>query len=117
MLKEEYKNLKILYVEDEELIRSNAVSYLQRLFHNIYEASNASEAINIIKEHSPHIVISDIKMPKMNGLDMIREIREYDKQTKRIIEYANGAKPVEQETKTVVKESPVTTLKPFTFEA
>ena len=85
MLKEEYKNLKILYVEDEELIRSNAVSYLQRLFHNIYEASNASEAINIIKEHSPHIVISDIKMPKINGLDMIREIREYDKQTKFIV--------------------------------
>jgi YesN/AraC family two-component response regulator len=85
MLKEEYKNLKILYVEDEELIRTNAVSYLQRLFHNIYEASNAIEAISIIKKYSPHIVISDIKMPKTNGLDMIREIREYDKKTKFIV--------------------------------
>ena len=85
MLKDEYKNLKILYVEDEELIRENAVSYLKRLFNHVYEASNANDAIFIIKKHSPHIVITDIKMPKTNGLDMIRELRQYDKKTKFIV--------------------------------
>ena len=76
MLKEEYKCLKILYVEDEDFIRTNAVSYLKRLFNNVYEASNVNDAIDIIQENKPHIVITDIKMPKMNGLDMIRIIRE-----------------------------------------
>lgn len=85
MLKEEYKCLKILYVEDEDFIRTNAVSYLKRLFNNVYEASNVNDAIDIIQENNPHIVITDIKMPKMNGLDMIRIIREYDKKTKFIV--------------------------------
>ena len=85
MLKEEYKNLKILYVEDEELIRTNAISYLKRLFHTVYEAPNATEAFDIIKKNTPHIIISDIKMPEINGLDMIRQIRKYDKKTKFIV--------------------------------
>jgi len=85
MPKDEYKNLTILYVEDEDLIRMNALSYLKRLFNNVYEASNANDAINIIKENKPHIVITDIKMPKINGLDMIRTIREYDKKIKFIV--------------------------------
>jgi len=85
MLKDEYKNLKILYVEDEDFIRANAVSYLKRLFHNVYEASNVKDALSIIEKISPHIVITDIKMPKVSGLDMIRELREYDKKTKFIV--------------------------------
>lgn len=85
MPKDEYKNLKILYIEDEDFIRLNAVSYLNRLFNTVYEASNAYDAIEIIKNKTPHIVITDIKMPKISGLDMIRKIREYDKKTKFIV--------------------------------
>jgi len=85
MPSEEYRNLKILYVEDEDLIRTNAVTYLSRLFHNIYEASDAFEALDIVKEENPHIIITDIKMPKMNGLDMIRKIREFDEKTQIIV--------------------------------
>ena len=85
MPKDEYKNLKILYVEDEEFIRINAVSYLRRLFNYVYEASNAHDAISIIEEQNPHIVITDIKMPNISGLDMIRQLREYDKKTKFIV--------------------------------
>lgn len=85
MSKNEYRNLKILYVEDEELIRKNAVSYLNRLFNNVYEAKSATEALEIIKIQKPHIVITDIKMPKINGLEMIRRVREYDEQIQFIV--------------------------------
>ncbi|QDF28012.1 response regulator transcription factor [Halarcobacter anaerophilus] len=85
MPKDEYKNLKILYVEDEDLIRSNAITYLNRLFYNVYEAKDAIEAINLVEEKSPHIIITDIKMPKMNGLDMIRKIREYNEKIQIIV--------------------------------
>ncbi|RXK13245.1 DNA-binding response regulator [Halarcobacter mediterraneus] len=85
MPKEEYKNLKILYVEDEDNIRTNAVSYLNRLFNNVLEAKDAFEAIDIINKYKPNIVITDIKMPKLNGLDMVRKIREYDKKTQFIV--------------------------------
>lgn len=81
MLKEEYKNLKILYVEDEEFIRINAISYLKRLFNNVYEASNVSNSLEMMQKYQPHIVITDIKMPGLNGLEMIRNVRENDKET------------------------------------
>lgn len=85
MINKEYKNLKILYVEDEENIRSNATSYLKRIFTNVYEAKDAFEAMQKIEVYSPHLVITDIKMPKKNGLDMIREIRQKDKNTQFIV--------------------------------
>ncbi len=85
MPREEYKNLKVLYVEDEDFIRDNATSYLKRLFNNVYEAANAFDAMKMIEKYQPHIVITDIKMPKLNGLDMIRKIREYDKKTHFIV--------------------------------
>ncbi len=85
MLEEKYKKLKVLYVEDQELIRVNAISYLKRFFSEVYEAKDAFEAINLIEKEHPHLVITDIKMPKLNGLDMIRQIRKEDKKTQFIV--------------------------------
>lgn len=85
MPREEYKKLKVLYVEDEEFIRTNAISYLKRLFHNVYEACDAMNAMEMIEKYKPHIVITDIKMPKISGLDMIRKVREHDDKTQFIV--------------------------------
>lgn len=72
----EFKNIKILFVEDEDNIRINATSYLKRLFDEVYEAKDAFEAFEIIEYKKPHIIITDINMPKLNGLEMIKKIRE-----------------------------------------
>jgi len=85
MLKEEYKKLKVLYVEDEDFIRENAVSYLKRFFNKIYEAKDAFIALDIIEKQKPHLVITDIKMPKLSGLDMVRKVRQSDKKTQFIV--------------------------------
>lgn len=81
----EFKNIKILFVEDEESIRQNAISYLKRLFEEVYEAKDAREALEIVKNKRPHIIITDINMPKINGLEMIKKIREKDNSIKIII--------------------------------
>ena len=83
------KNLTLLYVEDEPLIRQNAVEYLSRICDNVLEAKNGMEALEVYKKHEPHIIISDIKMPKMNGLEMAEEIRRTDKETPIIIATAH----------------------------
>jgi len=83
------KNLTLLYVEDEAMIRQNAVEYLSRICDNVLEASNGVEALEIYQKNKPHIIISDIKMPKMNGLDMAEEIRKHDKSTPIIIATAH----------------------------
>ena len=69
----EFKNIKILFVEDEDNIRINATSYLKRLFDEVYEAKDAFEAFEIIEYKKPHIIITDINMPKLNGLEMIKK--------------------------------------------
>lgn len=79
------ENIKLLYVEDDEIARENAVEYLENYFNTIYEASNAIDALKLYKEHKPQIIISDISMPKLNGLEFVKEIRKTDKKTQIIL--------------------------------
>lgn len=85
MKKENYKNIKILYVDDEEFIRENAVEYLSRYFDEVYEAKDGLEAYELMDSIKPHIVITDIKMPNLNGIELAKKIRKDDKKTQIII--------------------------------
>lgn len=92
MFEDKYKNIKILCIEDEDLIRENQVYYLKRLVTTVYEASNAKEGLEIIESKKPDIVISDIELGDTNGLDMIRTIRKKDKKIKFIVLSAYSSK-------------------------
>ena len=85
MINEKYKDTKILCIEDEDLIRENQVYYLKRLFTAVYEAYNSKDAFEIIKSKKPDIVVTDIELDDINGLDMIRNIRKTDKKIKFIV--------------------------------
>lgn len=89
MKNEEFKNIKILYVDDEEFIRENAVEYLNRYFEEVYEAKDGLEALEMIDRFKPHIIITDIKMPNLNGIDLAKKIRQSDKRTQIIIATAH----------------------------
>ena len=79
------ENLKILVVEDEDIARENCVEFLEEYFKNIYEATNALDALKLYEKIKPHIIISDIQMPKLNGLEFISKVREKDDNTQIII--------------------------------
>ncbi|KLE08191.1 regulator [Aliarcobacter butzleri L355] len=79
------KNIKILVVEDDEIARENEVEYLQDYFENIYEAKNAIEALKIYNQVLPSIIITDIQMPKLNGLEFVDRIRERNDEVQIII--------------------------------
>ena len=66
----------ILIVDDEEQVRKNIVAYLKLTYTNILEASNGYEAYNIYKKESLDLMITDIQMPKMDGLTLIETIRK-----------------------------------------
>ncbi len=83
------KSLTLLYVEDESLIRQNAMEYLNRYCKKVLEAKDGEEGYALYKAHSPDLIISDIKMPKLNGLDMATKIRQEDKQTPIILATAH----------------------------
>ncbi len=79
------KNFKILYIDDENSIRTNAVEYLSFYCNHVYEAKNGIDGFEKYIKYKPDIIISDIKMPKLNGIEMIRRIRKEDKETKIIL--------------------------------
>jgi len=81
----ELKNLKILYIDDEDVIRENAVEYLRFYCDNVYGAKDGLEGLKVYEKIKPDIIITDIKMPKLNGLDMVLKIREKDNKTKIIV--------------------------------
>lgn len=75
----------ILFVEDELITRKNYVAYLKMLFKEVYEAEDGNKAYNIYKNKRPDIMIIDINIPKLNGLELLRKIRENDFTTKAIM--------------------------------
>ena len=68
----------LLYIEDELHIRKMILDYLQEHFSIIYEASNGEEALSIYYDKRPDIIITDIEMPRMNGLEFAMNIRKDD---------------------------------------
>lgn len=68
--------IKILYVEDEEAIRASLSRILSRRIQSLETAENGKVGLQKFIEFEPDIVITDIRMPVMDGLSMIEEIRK-----------------------------------------
>jgi len=76
----------ILIVEDEKIVRNLLATIIPRKFPGIpiYLAENGRMGVELFKEHSPTIVITDINMPVMDGILMAREIRAANADTRLI---------------------------------
>lgn len=71
--------LKVLVVEDEELIRCGivlAVDWAALDCVVVGEASNGAEALEAVERLNPSLIITDLKMPRMDGIEMLRQLRE-----------------------------------------
>jgi len=80
--------LKVLIVDDELLVRiglKTIIPWEDNGFYIVGDASNGIEALEICQKTKPHIVITDIKMPKMDGIELSRKLKELDKKIKVII--------------------------------
>ena len=66
----------ILVVEDDKNLRKLITTYLQRNKYNTYEATNGEEALNVLDQSYIDLVVSDIMMPKMDGYELIKSLRE-----------------------------------------
>ncbi|MEO5357690.1 MAG: response regulator [Nitrospirae bacterium YQR-1] len=77
--------MSVLYVEDEAAVRLSVGESLMRCCRSVYLASNGREGVYMYVAYRPDIVITDIRMPKMNGLDMAREIKKHNPKAQIII--------------------------------
>ncbi len=70
-----HNDITILYVEDEVGIRESLSGFLDFMCNKLYIATDGVHGLELYKEHTPDIVISDIKMPKMNGIEMAKSMK------------------------------------------
>ncbi len=75
----------ILFIEDEDDTRENYVKYLKKYFINVYEARDGEQALKIYKDKKPDILIIDINLPKISGIELLQIIRKKDHTTKALM--------------------------------
>jgi CheY-like chemotaxis protein len=66
---------RILVVDDDPLLRHLAVKVLAKYGHTVTEADNGKEALTMIRRQAPDLVVLDLDMPGIRGLEVLRELR------------------------------------------
>lgn len=79
------KECSVLFIDDVDHVRELVEKMLRRLFKTVYVAANGEEGLKVYKEKSPDLIITDINMPVMDGIEMIEVIRTGDIEQKIII--------------------------------
>ncbi len=85
-----FQDIKLLCIEDEPEVSEWLRGHFSKIVPTVFIAKNGKEGLEIFKEHSPDIVMTDIMMPVMSGLEMAKEIRKLSLKTKIIIVTAHG---------------------------
>ncbi len=92
------KTLKVLYVEDEIVLRDTTCNSLNSILKEVVVADNGKEGLEKFKDDKFDLIITDLSMPVMSGTDMIMAIREIDKEIPIIITTAYGSQNLEVKT-------------------
>ena len=69
------KKIKILIVDDESAICDLLKTYLEKLGFQAFIATNGEQALAILKEEEPAIMTLDIRMPGLNGYDILQKVK------------------------------------------
>jgi len=76
-----FKDVSILLVEDNERIRQEIAQLLRIFFRVVWTAKDGKEGLECYEDEKPDFILSDIKMPLVDGISLVRSIRQKDFQT------------------------------------
>jgi len=74
-----YVKPRVLLVDDEKIVRQMLSLFLGELEVDIIEAGNGQEAIGVIEQYPPHLIVTDINMPEMDGFALLEAIKGNEK--------------------------------------
>src|SRR5882757_8714015 len=79
--------IKVLIADDHSVVREGLVSLITRKADMtvIGEAANGREAVDLWRQHHPDVTLLDLRMPELNGVDVIKEIRGDDEKARVIV--------------------------------
>lgn len=78
-------NLSILYAEDDDKIRENTNKILKLLYDDVYTCKDGKEALETFHKYRPNIILTDYKMPLLDGYELTKQIREICEKTPIVI--------------------------------
>ncbi len=84
-LKSATHGFTVLYVEDNKALRTNAAKLLHKFFETVDVAEDGAIGLKLFEENSYDIVVTDIKMPNMDGMELNKEIKKISPKTKIIV--------------------------------
>lgn len=90
---------KILIVDDQFGIRILLNEVFQKEGYQTYQAANGVQALDIVKKHDPDLVLLDMKIPGMDGIEILKRMKVIDKDIRVIIMTAYGELDMIQEAK------------------
>ncbi|MEM7180705.1 MAG: diguanylate cyclase [Spirochaetota bacterium] len=67
-------NLSLLYIEDDKLIQETSLRVLETIVEKVYPASDGEEGLELFQQNQPDIILTDIDLPKMNGIAVAKKI-------------------------------------------
>jgi CheY-like chemotaxis protein len=70
------QNLKLLYVEDDEILRISTVGILEDYFDDIFICVDGQDGLDTFNSNEIDVIITDLNMPIMGGIEMIKNIRK-----------------------------------------
>lgn len=82
------KSYTILYIEDDAKIRDSITEFLSRYCKKVYECDNSEEGLKLYQRYKPDILLLDINLPGMSGIDLATLIRKNDIKTRILISTA-----------------------------
>ena len=77
--------LSVLYVEDDDALRAQMLEMLGMMFRQVYAGENGKQGLEVFIEYNPDLVVTDIRMPVMDGLEMAQQIKRRSPDTPIVI--------------------------------
>ncbi|CCK80087.1 SLC13 family permease [Desulfobacula toluolica] len=85
------EKIKVLLVDDEDRFRENLAKQLEHRGYEVLDASNGEDAIKIVRHENPQVVILDQKMPDMDGIQTLKEIKKLRPEVQVIMHTGHGS--------------------------
>lgn len=84
------RNTRILVVDDEHLIRWSLEQNLKKQGYDVMTAGTGEDALKMVREEQPDLILLDIQMPGINGLEVLEKVKEIDEDIVVIMVTAQG---------------------------
>src|SRR5581483_10905332 len=80
---------KVLVVEDDDVIRAAYQIVLKRQGHFVTTATNGAEALGLALQHTPHVILLDMLMPQMSGLQFLKSYKPHRPPETKVVALSN----------------------------